>query len=65
MSIQRKIKRKMLKNELGTNEISEEYHKRYGYKPNISKLDLKLKARKERAKKKENYKKARLREREN
>lgn len=62
MSIQRKIKRNILKNELGTNEISEEYHKRYGYKPNISKLDLKLKARKERAKKKENYKKARQRE---
>ena len=65
MSIQRKIKRKMLKNELGTNEISKEYHNRYGYKPNITELDLKLRARKERAKKKENYKKARLREREN
>lgn len=65
MSIQRTIKRNILKNELGTNKISEEYHKRYGYKPNITELDLKLRARKERAKKKENYKKARLREREN
>lgn len=38
----RKFKREMLKKELGTNNISEEYHKRYGYKPNVTKQELKL-----------------------
>lgn len=41
----RKFKRIMLKKELGSNDISEEFHKRYGYKPNITKQELKLKHR--------------------
>lgn len=48
----RKFKRMMLKKELGTNEIQEEFHKRYGHKPNITKLDIKLKTRKEKTKRK-------------
>lgn len=38
----RKYKRDMLKKELGTNDISEEFHRRYGNKPNITKQELKL-----------------------
>ena len=41
----RKYKREMLKKELGTNDISEEFHRRYGSKPNITKQELKLAAR--------------------
>lgn len=41
----RKFKRDMLKKELGTNDISKEFHNRYGYKPNITKQELKLKDR--------------------
>lgn len=42
MSMVRKFKRERLKSELGTNKISNEFHKRYGYEPNVSKQDLKF-----------------------
>lgn len=61
----RKIKRHMLKQELGTNKISDEFHKRYGYKKNITKLELKLKERLLKAKRKSKHKKARKRKGEN
>lgn len=56
----RKIKRNILKKELGTNNISDEYHKRYGYKPNITKQELKLKNRLKKALIKLVYKKSRV-----
>lgn len=42
MSTIRKFKREQMKRELGTNKISNEFHKRYGYKPNITKQGLKF-----------------------
>lgn len=49
----RKIIRNSLKKELGTNSIREEFHRRYGHQPNVSKLRLKEKAREDKRKKKE------------
>ena len=59
----RKIKRNILKKELGTNNISDAYHERYGYKPNITKQELKLKDRLKKALMKAIYKKSRLKKR--
>jgi len=58
MTLFRKFKREQLKKELGTNNIAEEFHKRYGYKPNKSKLDIKLELRKQHKKRKERRKKS-------
>lgn len=44
-NILRKYKRNILKKELGTNEISDEFHNRFGYHQNITKQELKLKER--------------------
>ena len=41
----RKFKREMLRRELGTNNIRNEWHKRYGHKPNVRKSEKKLKDR--------------------
>ena len=41
-SMLRKVRRNSLKEELGTNKIRGEFHRRYGYKPNITKQKLKL-----------------------
>lgn len=60
MSMIRKIKRDMLKTELGTNKISEEFHLRYGYKPNLKKTTIKDFCRWFKRKRKEAHKKARL-----
>ena len=60
MSMIRKIKRDMLKRELGTNNISEEFHLRYGYKPNKDKKVLKGFFRWLKKKRKNAHKKARL-----
>jgi hypothetical protein len=38
----RQIKRNKLKQEMGSNNINEEYHKRYGYTRNITKKELTL-----------------------
>lgn len=38
----RKYKREMLKKELDTNKINKEFHKRYGYIPNVTKYNQKL-----------------------
>ena len=38
----RQIKRNKLKQELKSNDINYEYHKRYGYTPNITKKELTL-----------------------
>ena len=59
----RKIKRNILKKELGTNNISDAYHERYGYKPNITKQELKLKSRLKKALMKLAYKKSRIKKR--
>lgn len=59
-SMVRKMKRNMLKNELGTNNISEEFHLRYGYKPNKDKKALKGFFRWLKKKRKNAHKKARL-----
>ena len=59
-SMVRKIKRDMLKKELGTNKISEEFHLRYGYKPNRDKKVLKGFFRWLKKKRKNAHKKARL-----
>ena len=59
----RKIKRNILKKELGTNNISDAYHERYGYKPNITKQELKLKSRLKKALIKLVYKKSRIKKR--
>lgn len=55
----RKYKRDMLKKELGTNDISEEFHRRYGSKPNVTKQELKLADRLKKRLKKLIYKKSR------
>lgn len=60
----RKFKREMLKKELGTNNISEEFHNRYGNKPNVNKNDLKLAERLRRKLKKLAHKKARAKKNE-
>lgn len=41
-SFERKTRRNILRKELGSNNISEEYHKRYGHYPQKSKSDLKV-----------------------
>ena len=61
MSMIRKIKRNQLKNELGTNNISREFHKRYGEKPNVDKTQVKLLDRIKRKLRKLAHKKARER----
>ena len=65
MSMIRKIKRNQLKNELGTNNISEEFHKRYGEKPNADKGKVKLLDRLKRKLRKLAHKKARERRKNN
>ena len=63
-SMVRKMKRNMLKNELGNNNISEEFHLRYGYKPNKDKKVLKGFFRWLKKKSKNAHKKARLKRKE-
>lgn len=41
-SIIRRFQREQLKHELGTNKINNEWHKRYGYTPNVGKLEKKI-----------------------
>ena len=55
----RKLKREMLKRELGTNNISEEFHKRYGYTPNVNKNKMKLLERLKKKLRKIGFKRAR------
>lgn len=59
----RKFKREMLKRELGTNDINEEFHKRYGSKPNVSKNEIKLMDRLKRKLRKLAHKEARIKRR--
>ena len=61
MSMIRKIKRNQIKQELGTNDISREFHKRYGEKPNVDKGKVKLLDRLKRKLRKLAHKKARER----
>lgn len=64
MSMIRKYKRDMLKKELGTNDISEVFHMKYGEKPNIKKSVLKTFGRWLKKKRKEAHKKARMNRKE-
>lgn len=57
--IKRKIKRNILKKQLGTNNISDAFHNEYGYTPNIKKISLLEKARAEHKIRKLKHKKAR------
>lgn len=65
MSTIRKIKRNQLKKELGTNNIADEFHKRYGEKPNVNKGKVKLLERLKRKLRKLAHKKARERRKNN
>lgn len=62
--IRRKIKRNILKKELGTNEINDAFHNKYGYKPNVEKQSLLLKLRTAKALRKLKHKKARKNKKE-
>lgn len=61
----RKIRRNILKKEMGTNNINSEWHKRYGYKPNVSKGELKLLERIKKGLRKLAHKKSRIKKRGN
>lgn len=61
----RKIKRNILKQEMGTNKINREWHRRYDYKPNVSKGELKLLKRLKKHLRKLAHKKARNKKRGN
>lgn len=52
----RSIKREQLKNQIGSNDINNIYHERYGYQPNITKFDKKVAKRKKRKSLKELWK---------
>lgn len=65
MSMIRKIKRNQIKQELGTNNISKEFHRRYGETPNVSKGQFKLLERLKRKLRKLAHKKARERRNNN
>lgn len=60
MSMIRTIKRNKLKKELGTNNISDVFHLKYGHKPNIDKKIMKTFTRWFKKKRKEAHKKARM-----
>lgn len=61
----RQFRRNILKNEIGTNKINNEWHRRYGYKPNVNKEEIKLLERLKRKLRKLAHKKARIKKRGN
>ena len=59
-SMIRKFKREQIKEEINSNKIADIYHERYGYKPNKSKMELKVEKRAIEKVKKALYKMLRL-----
>ena len=56
----RKLKRSVLKHELGTNDISDAYHQRYGYHTQKTKTEIEIEKAIEKQRRKQAHKKARL-----